>query len=404
MVYYYTARGADGTLLRGSFQAANADQALDALANRGLFVSFLDGGASAGGAVAQFIQWRPLSPTAIVAFFRSLATLVRVGVSLSRSLAICAEQTGDSRLREAVRGVAAELQNGRSLSEAVATRPREFSPLAVASIRAGEQSGRLDEILARLAAGLERDRGLRKKVESALTYPGIVVMATIGVSVLLLTTTVPVFQSMYKQLRVEVPPILGVLISAAALLRSVTFIVGAAFAAAAGAIIIVTLRGRQRSASFIEAVQLSLPVIGTMVKKAAAARVARLLGMLLGCGVSIHAAIPIVSQATQGPRFRASVEALGRSLFEGSSITTPLLASGLYDTFFVQLIRVGEETGTVGEMFLRVADYYELDIETALQQLSATLEPVLIVVLGGIVGTIAAGVFIPLYSLIGSIK
>jgi type IV pilus assembly protein PilC len=404
MLYYYAARSAEGAFLRGSLQAASAQEALAVLGTRGLFVSFLDEGASLGGAVSNILQARRLSQSSVVAFFRSLATLISAGVSLSRSLAICVQQTGDSRLREALRGIAAELQNGRSLSEALLTRPREFSHFSAASIRAGEQTGTLDEILMRLATGLERDRVLRKKLASALTYPAIVLAAAIGVSVLLLTTTVPIFQSMYVQLRVEVPPALRLLVFAGAFLRSGSFI--AAAAGMAGVIVLLTigLGESQRTGAFFEAVQLGLPVIGATAKKAGAARVARLLGMLLNCGVSIHAAIPIVSQATQGPRFRASVEALRRSLFEGSSITPPLEASGLYDSFFVQLVRVGEETGTVGEMLQKIAEYYELEVETALQQLGTALEPVLIVLLGGVVGTIAAAIFIPLYSLIGSIK
>lgn len=385
-------------------QASTELEALAVLGNRGLFVSFLEESLSVGGALSSFLQARPLSQNAVVAFFRSLATLTRAGVSLSRSFAICIEETSDPRLREALRGIAAELQNGRSLSEALLTRPREFTHFAVASIRAGEQGGALDEILLRLAAGLERDHLLRKKLASALTYPATVLLAAIGVSVLLLTTTVPIFQSMYAQLRIEVPPLLRILVYAGGLLKSGSFIAMAACTAAVAGVLAIGFRKTARIAACLEAVQLALPIVGAIVKKAATARMARLLGMLLSCGVSINAAVPIIEQATQGPRFRSSVEALRQSLFEGSSIAAPLEASGLYDSFFVQLVRVGEETGTVGDMLLRIAEYYELEVEAALQQLGTALEPVLIIFLGGIVGAIAAAIFIPLYSLIGSIK
>ncbi len=283
-------------------------------------------------------------------------------------------------------------------------RPREFSRLAAASVAAGEQSGKLDEILIRLAAGLERDHALHKKLTAALTYPAVVLAATLGVAALLLTTTVPVFENMYEQLRVEAPPVLRILVSAGAMLKSGMFIPIAACVAGLLSITIVHVRTNRRAACALESLQFGFPMIGAIARKAAAARVARLLGMLLGCGMSLHSAIPIVAQATQSSRFRLSIEALRHSLFEGSSISPALAASGLYDSFFVQLIRAGEETGTVGEMLLRVAEYYELDVEAALQQIGTALEPTLIVVLGGIVGTIAAAIFIPLYSLIGSIK
>jgi type IV pilus assembly protein PilC len=404
MLYYYAARSSDGVLLRGSLQATNAQEALSVLNNRGLFVSLLDESASVRGLVSGILQMRPVSQNAVVAFFRSLATLTRAGVSLSRSITICAEQTGDSRLREALRGVAAELQNGRSLSEAMLTRPREFSHLAAASIKAGEQSGTLDEMLAQLATGLERDRALRKKLVSALTYPAIVLVATVGIVLLVLTTTVPIFQNMYEQLRVEMPPVLQILVSAGALLRSSSFMAVVAGTLCTIVLVAIGLREDQRGARLFEALELALPIAGTIVKKAATGRFARLLGMLLSCGVSINDAIPIVAQATHGPRFRSSVEALRRSLYEGSPIAPSLEACELYEPFFIQLVRVGEETGTVSEMLLKIADYYELEVEAALQQLGTALEPILIILLGGIVGAIAAAVFIPLYSLIGSIK
>jgi len=404
VLYYYSARSADGNFVRGSVQAGSTPAALALLSNRGLFVSFLDVNGSIGGTFSGALQMRPVSQGAIVALFRSLATLMRAGVSLSRSLAICVEQTADSRLREALMGIAAELENGRSLSEAMLTRPREFSHLTAATVKAGEQSGALDVILVRLAAGLERDHMLRKKLAAALTYPAVVLLATLGVTVLLLTTTVPSFQNMYQQLRVEAPPLLQILVSVGGMLKSQIFVLTAMGTAGAFGIAAIRLWPSPRISLFVENVQLRLPIVGGIAKKAGAARLARLLGMLLGCGVSLHAAIPIVSEATQSARFRASTEALRRSLFEGSAISPALQASGLYDSFFGQLVRVGEEAGTVGDMLLRIAEYYEVDVVTALQQLGTALEPALIIVLGGIVGTVAAAIFIPLYSLIGSIK
>jgi len=267
VLYYYSARSADGVLVRGSLRAAGAAEALSALSSRGLFVSFLEREASAAGTLLCAFQMRPVSQDAIVAFFRSLATLMRAGVPLSRSLAICVDQAGDTRLQEALRGIAAELQNGRALSDAMRARPREFSAIVSASIKAGEQSGALDEILIRLAAGLERERALRKKLAGALTYPLIVLVAALGVCVLLLTTTLPIFVTMYQQLRVEIPPLLRVLISAGDLLKSPAFFPALTCVAAVAVIAARSLRPGQR-ASVLQNLQLALPVIGPVVRKA----------------------------------------------------------------------------------------------------------------------------------------
>jgi len=403
MLYYYTARSSDGQALRGSMRASTLPEALARLSSRELLVSSLDEAGTARGMVSGIFQAR-VSQTALVALFRSLATLVRAGVSLSRSLGVCIEQCGDGRLREALRSVAAEIQSGISLSEAMLRHPREFPPLSVGAIASGERGGALDEVLSGIAATFERDRTLGKKLVAAMTYPGIVACATLGVMWLLLTTTLPIFENTYAQLHAPMPPILRLLLVASGFSRSTEWIVGF-FGIACVLVIVIRKYGKTRhGAAVVEKFQLALPAIGTVLRKIGIARFARLLGMLLKCGVSLHEAIPIVAQAIGSPHLRASIASLRESLTAGTSIAAPLQASGHYDALFLQLVRVGEETGTLDEMLFRIADYYELDVETSLEQLGAALEPIMIVVLGGVVGAAAAAVFIPLYSLIGSMK
>ncbi len=404
MLYYYTARDSAARFVRGSLEAANVTDALAALGSRTLFISSLDAAVTVRGTFSSMFQLGSVSQQALVAFFRSLATLVRAGVSLPRSLSVCIDQCSDNRLGEALRSIASEIKAGLSLSESMLKHPREFSPLSIGAIKTGECGGKLDEVLGRLAGTLERDRILRKKLTASLTYPCIVVSATIVVTWLLLTTTIPIFENMYLQLQVQMPPILRVLVAAGGILRSTGLVAGLIAGVCCAAVGLARYGQSVHGAATIEKIQFALPIVGTIVRKAGIARLARLLGMLLGCGISLHEAIPIVVQATGSPRLCTSLEWLQHSLAEGSSIAAPLQASGMYDSLFIQLVRVGEETGAIDEMLLRVAEYYELDVETALQQLGSALEPLMIVVLGGIVGAVAAAVFIPLYSLIGSMK
>ncbi|HET9392961.1 MAG TPA: type II secretion system F family protein [Candidatus Rubrimentiphilum sp.] len=377
---------------------------MTALRNRTLFVSSLEDAATARGRCAGILQLGSVSQGALVACFRSLATLVRAGVSLPRCLGVCIEQSGDRRLRETLRAVAIEIQDGLSLSEAMQRHPRVFSRLLIGTIKAGEQGGALDVVLERLAGALERDRSVRKRIAASLTYPGIVAAATVVVICLLLTTTIPMFASMYAQLHVAVPPLLSALIAFSTALRSAGAWLTIGLAGGAAVLAVLQLRNTAKGRAAIEDAQLALPVIGAILRKASLGRFARMLGTLLACGVNLHSALPVVAEVAGSPRYRASVESLSLSLARGSSIAEPLAASRLYDALFLQLVRVGEETGAIDEMLLRIADYYELDVEIALQQLASALEPVMILFLGGVVGAVAAAVFIPLYSFIGNIK
>lgn len=404
MLYYYTARSPEGRFLRGSLEASTLPDAMTALRNRTLFVSSLEGAGTLRGRWAAMFALGSVSQAGLVACFRSLATLVRAGVSLPRCLSVCIEQCSDSRLRETLQAVSIEIQDGLSLSEAMLRHPREFSSLLAGSVKAGEQGGALDEVLERLASALERDRNVRKRIAASLTYPGIVACATLGVIWLLLSTSVPMFRNMYAQLHIAVPPILNALINVSTFAQSGGVWVAFAFLVCGAGVVILQYSTSAGGAATIEKMQLSLPVIGVILRKACLGRLARMLGTLLACGVNLQAALPVVAEVAGASRYRASIESLAGSLSEGSSIAEPLAASGLYDALFLQLVRVGEETGSIDEMLVRIADYYEADVEIALQQLGTALEPVMIIVLGAVVGAVAAAVFIPLYSFIGNIK
>jgi type IV pilus assembly protein PilC len=404
MLYYYAARTGMGNFVRGSLDSPDAATALAALRARALFVSVLEEAGTIRGILWEVFSARPLPAPVLAGFFRAFATLMRAGVPLARALPICVEGCQNKRLAETLRALQSSVEGGASLSEAMRRRPHEFPPLVIGTIRVGEHGAALDAVLDKLAASLERDVAVRKKVASALMYPGIVSLMTLAVLMLLLTTTIPAFANMYAQLRVPAPLVLGILLWLGDLLRAPGITVGGAAGVAIGIAGFVRFLKTARGAAAVESISLAMPVAGGLARKAGIARISRLLGMLLDCGVSLHSAVPMVASATEGPRFHASLVHLEQSLAEGSSIAPPLETTGLYLPLFLQMIRVGEETGQVGEMLARAASYYELDVENAVQQLGALLEPVMIVVLGGAVGLVAAAIFIPLYSLIGSIR
>ena len=395
-LFHYTARSSEGVFVRGSLEAADAAAALGWLRARALFVTSLESGSGIRGSVAGAIGGKA-NAGAVVSFFRSFSVLVHAGVPMRRALDVTVQQCADGRLREALAAVAADLENGLSLSDAMARRPRDFRPLHVTLIKAGEAGGVLDDVLERLAELLERERTARKRLGAALVYPGTVAAAASALVVFLLTSVVPMFRSMYEQMHVPLPPITAMLLEAGSALQLpwtwAAIVLGLGSCAAAA-----------RSARVREALFLRAPFAGSVMRKAALAMLARTLGTLLRSGVGIVAALEVAAETVARTPYSESLAALRASLAGGAAFSQTLARSSLYEPLFIQMLRVGEETGTLDAMLLRIADYYDLDVETALAALGSLLEPFLMLFLGGAVAFITAAVFIPLYTLIGSMK
>jgi type IV pilus assembly protein PilC len=271
-------------------------------------------------------------------------------------------------------------------------------------VGAGEAGGVLDDVLERVATLLEKERSLHKKIQSALAYPSVVLTAAIGLVLFLMIKIVPMFSEMFASFHADLPPItklliaVGVTLSQPWMWAACTVGMGIAFA---------TLRvtaNTDSGALALDDVRLRIPYVGGLVRKATTARIARMLGCLLRSGVTLLASIEVTIPVTSSPRFAASLESVHAALREGDSLSRPLKQVRLFDPLFVALVGVGEETGTVDEMLMKIADYFDADIDAAIAALGAVIEPVLVISLGGVVGFIVLAIFLPLYSLIGSIN
>jgi type IV pilus assembly protein PilC len=344
------------------------------------------------------------SRRALLAFFRSFSTMVRAGVPLRRGLDVAIERTRDGALREALRGVASEVENGGALGDALARRPRAFPALYVAMVRAGEAGGILDDVLERLAAFLERDDQLRKKLRAALAYPAVVLAGAVVLLVFLVVRIVPMIAELFASFHVDPPATTRALFALAhTLRRPATWIVSATLVAVAASAWAVAARTR-RGAIALDRLRLGMPILGPLRTKAIAARLARMLGTLLRAGIDLVTAIEVVRPVAGSARYALALERVVLALREGDPLTTALSDARAFDPLAIALVRVGEETGLVDEMLLTAAAYFETDVDAAVATLGAVLEPLLIGVLGLAVGSIVFSVFIPLYSLIGSVS
>ena len=314
------------------------------------------------------------------------------------------EQCANVRLSEALSSIVNHIENGLSLSDSMGRHPREFPRLFVAMVRAGERGGVLDEVLERLASTLECDRAMRKRVAAALAYPAIVSCAAFALIIFLLTSIVPTFRSLYQQMHVQLPAITSTLIALGSFAASPQLWIGCAFFALISLAIFARMKSSDAGAAAMEAVIFHLPVLGLIRRKSTVARLARMLGTLLRSGVGLVASLEVVTDVVNSAPYRQGLGSLRVALGEGAGISEPLARTGLFEPMFIQMVRVGEETGALDVMLLRVAEYYEVDLETTLSALGAMLEPAMILVLGGAVGFIVSAIFIPLYTLIGNIK
>jgi type IV pilus assembly protein PilC len=402
-LYRYTARNIDGEVVRGSVQALDVESVLAMLRTRALYVTRIDRETALRRSLSRSLLRGVPTRRARLAFFRSFSTLIHAGVPLHRAIEVAIERTTDVALREALRAVAADIERGLSLSDAVARRPLAFPRLYTAMIRAGEVGGILDEVLERLASFLERDADLHKKLRAALAYPTVVLIAAVALVIFLLLRIVPMFAQMFDAFHVEPPLTTKVLLSSSSLLESgATWAVFAIIASAATAGIAVGLRNPRTALAFDHA-RLHAPVVGPLLRKVITARITRTLGTLLRSGVELLAAVECARGVAGSLLYGNALLTVDRALRDGETLAAPIAASRLFDPLAVALVCVGEESGCVDDMLLKVAAYFETDVEAAIATLGAVVEPALIGILGLIVGFIVFSIFIPLYSLIGSV-
>lgn len=404
MLLYYRGLTRDGSRTCGSIIAPERSLALRRLRTGGIYVTALNGAATIPGIVARIRFALHRDSGARLAAFRSLAALIEAGVPLRRSLeTVTAVRSRDSII-DALRAVSAQVESGTALSQALLDHPHEFSRVTIAIVRAGEAGGSLDEALRTLARWEERDRALRRKIVATLTYPAVVSVAAVALLLFLIGNTIPAFAATFAQLHARLPLITRVLLRLGGTVDSPELVPSVALVVAS--IIAATVWARHRSpllANALDRFRFKIPLVGPVLSKASAARLARTLGSLLKAGVDVVTSIDICTGVV-GPAHRSCLESVTASLRRGDGLVAPFERSGLFDATFAQLLRSGEESGAIDAMFVRIARFYESDVETSLLALTSILEPVLICTLGLAVGTIVASIIIPLYSMIGNIQ
>lgn len=402
MPYFnYTIRDATGQTRTGKVEAPNAEELRKRLQEEGLQVIEISEDRKAPRVPAGGYGRVKLSDLAI--FARQFSTMLDAGVSLVRCLDVLQQQTNNARLRKILIDLSTRVESGESLSRSMARHPKAFSQLIIGLIRAGEVGGVLEESLQRIAAFLEKDVELRRKIRSALTYPVIVLLAAVGIVIFLVSWLVPQFAKLFQELGIkEMPAPTQFLIDLSAFLTQKWYImiIAVVVVIIAYKLFVSTRVGRRVA----DRVKLRVPVFGPLHHKIVMARFSRTMGTLLASGVPILQAMETVAGVVGNAVVADAVLESRARIREGEKIADPLQKSKMFPPMVVHMVSVGEESGSLDHMLNKIADFYENEVEMTIASLTAAIEPVMIVLLGFIVGFIVISMFLPMIEVISNLS
>jgi type IV pilus assembly protein PilC len=408
MKFSYKAITKDGKNISGVYEAANKEALIAALAKQGarpILIHVVGENAGKSG----FKMFQPkVKLKDLVIFTRQLSTLVSAGVPLPRSLATLGDQAESKYFKTVIAGISKDVESGISLGEAFGKYPNVFSDVYINMVRAGEAGGILDEILKRLASQTEKDATIRKKIKGAMTYPTVILTITILAFFGLMIFVIPKIGKILTDLGgpdAQLPIYTRVLLSISNFSISASIIPHVPNAlfmlvAAVGLVMFVsryikTPRGKYQFHSLM----LKVPVLKTIIIKVAVSRFARTFSALTSAGVTVLDALQVTGSAIGNKVIEEELKAAAQEVKNGKPLSDPMSKSKIFPPIVAQMLAVGEETGQIDKILVKIADFYDEEVDTVIDSLSSIIEPVMIIVLGSIVGVIAASVMGPIASL-----
>lgn len=405
--YAYKATNKDGKEIFGIVTADSQALAIQDVRSLGLFPTTMrearksdekralrqkNGGGGINELYFGGVKWKE-----IVIMTRQLATLIDAGLPLLRSINILASQQKPSKMRDILREISSDVQQGSTFSEGLAKHPDAFDRLFVNMVRAGEVGGMLETVLNRLAIFMEKRMALQRKVKGAMVYPIFVILAATGIVTFLLIKVVPVFADIFKDFGSGLPAPTQFLVDVGEFVQYQWWLL---LLIVNSTIITIKVMGKIHTVKRVmDRVSLKMPLVGDLVTKVAVARFARTLGTLLQSGVPILQALRITRETISNEVIQNAVLKVHDSIKEGDTIAAPLDEAKVFPAMVVNMIDVGEETGSLDAMLGKVADIYDAEVEAAVEAMLALMEPAIIIVLGGIIGFIVIALYMPIFAL-----
>src|SRR6266513_2939547 len=400
-VYEYTARNLKGDLVRDKIDLATRDEVISHLRKNRMVVVQVREAKGKGGGLGDFFK-PGVKTRDIVIFTRQFATMINSGLPLVQALDILSQQTENKVLADVTRQVVYDVESGHTLADALRKHPRAFSDLYVNMVAAGEAGGILDTILVRLAQFLEKNDAIVRKVKGAMVYPAVICsVAVIAVSVLLIFV-IPTFQNMFASVNLELPLPTRIVIGLSNLLKNYWW----AILGVIGFIFFSITRYYKTAAGRlqIDRLLLRLPVLGDVLRKSAVSRFTRTLGTLISSGVSILDGLEITARTAGNMVIHNAVMESRASIAGGETIAAPLAKSKVFPPMVISMIAVGEQTGGLDEMLSKIADFYDEEVDAAVEALLSLMEPVMIVVLGVVVGGMIIAMYLPIFDMVNAVQ
>jgi type IV pilus assembly protein PilC len=395
-IFVWSGVDRQGSRQKGEIEADNPMIARQLLSRQGVVVRTLKTKSKDLLELIPIMQQKVKSRDLVV-FTRQFATLIDAGVPLVQCLDILQQQEANKTLKRIVNQIKADVESGKTFSEALKKHPNVFDNLYVNLVAAGEMGGMLDVTLNRLAAYIEKIERLRKKVRGAMTYPAVVVGIAVLVGAVILTYVIPVVAALFKDAGVKLPPLTLMVLSVSDFFKKyIHWIV-------LGLILVAFLfrrfRKTEKGREWTDRLALRAPVFGILLRKVAIARFARTLGTMLGAGVPILDSLDIVATTAGNSVIEKELRKARASIAEGQTVAEPLAKSGVFPPMVVQMISVGEATGALDEMLSKIADFYDEEVDIAVDALTSLLEPLLIVFLGVTIGGLLIAMYMPIFQL-----
>lgn len=394
--FKYVAKNKDLKNVTGKISAETKETVVDELRKRGLTIISVEQVKDSSSGKSAF-QSKKVKADEIVIFARQLATMVDAGIPILQGLDALGDQVTHPMFKKVLLSVQEDIQHGSSLSAAFAKYPQVFDSLFVNMVKVGETGGVLSAVLDRISTYMEKTLKLQRKVKSALIYPAVVVSMAIIITVVLLVKVVPTFAGIYDSLDQELPAMTLMLVGTSELLKKyLVFVVGFFVLLGFG---LKQYHKTEKGALLIDGAVLKMPIFGELLRKVAISRFSRTLSTLMQSGVPIIESLDIVGKTIGNKVLEMVIEATKSNIKEGESLAPPLVKSGVFPPMVTRMISIGEKSGQLEKMLLKIAEFYDDQVDAAVEGLTSLIEPLIIGVLGIIIGFIVIALFLPIMNI-----
>jgi type IV pilus assembly protein PilC len=395
-VFVWKGRTLAGEAQTGEIEVGRQDEALEILRKKKILITSMR--PKTGGFTMPKIGGSGISTKDLAIFTRQFATMISAGLPLVQCLDILAKQSSKPSFGKVISDVTREVESGSTLSDALGKHRDVFDDLFRNMVAAGEAGGVLDEILMRLATYIEKADALKRKIQSAMVYPAVVLTVALGATAFMLIFIIPTFAKMFTDFGGELPLPTKIVLMASKGLQMFWWVI--LLVIAATAVAFQRYYATEDGKRVVDATMLKFPVLGDVLLKGAVARFTRTLGTLISSGVPILAGLEITARTAGNKVIAEAIMTARASIREGETVSAPLKTSGVFPPMVVQMISVGEQTGALDEMLTKIAVFYEAEVDTAVDTLTSIIEPCMIVVMGGIVGGMVVAMYLPMFKLI----